>query len=186
DGCRVHLRFRTVDGGDYRQRLRCRRGDDAYVPQSCARGVGAPAGGRRYKRQATGQQIGHLHTGGDVGASVAQCDGEGKLVADIGRGVAHRLRQCQVGFRGRYGGVGLVVVRVRVERVGVVDRGRIRLWIGADHPGDESQGWLRGDNDGAHVPFARVRLVAPLAGGGRHQGETCGQTVLNGDAAGIV
>ena len=57
------------------------------------------------------QQVGHLHAGGGVGAVVDDGDGEGDLVADVGRRVADRLDEQQVGR-----------LRVHVRGVGVVGR----------------------------------------------------------------
>ena len=81
----------------------------ATVPTSPDAGgaaVAALAGRRAHEGQAGRQQVGHLHVGGGVGALVGQRDGEGDRVADVGRRVADRLGQRQVGLLRRLGGAG--------------------------------------------------------------------------------
>ena len=61
--------------------------------------VGALGGAVRDIAHTAGQDIFHFHTGGISGPVVGQLDGEGDIVAHIGRGIAYFLEQREVGHR---------------------------------------------------------------------------------------
>ena len=63
-----------------------------------------------------------------------------------------------------------VVARVRVELVGVGDRRRVRLRVGADDQGRDRQRLRPVDQDRADGPDPGDRVVVPLAGHGGDEG----------------
>ena len=81
-----------------------------------------------------------LHVGGVGRAGVGQRDGEGDGVADVGRGVADRLAQRQVGLLRVDRGAVAVVGRCSGSNWSAwLMRRRVRLRVGADHRGGDGQ-----------------------------------------------
>ena len=135
DGRRVGLGGGTDHGGGEGQ---CRRGivgERAHGPLAQELVVTALTGRRRHEIQPGRQQVIDRHAGGCIGAIVGQSDREGDRVADVGRRVAHRLVQGQVGLLRRLGGAGRVVGRVGVELVRGGNHRRVGLRLRGCPPG---------------------------------------------------
>src|SRR5262249_13107395 len=136
--------------------------------------------------QAGRQQVGERDVGGRVGAGIAQRDSEGDGVADVGRRVAHRLADGEVGPLGRLGGTGAVVAADRVELVAVADRGGGGLGAGAVHTGTDGQDGAGRAGQGADGPDASGAVVTADAGRGALEAEAGRDGVVDGDACGGV
>ena len=94
----------SCDRGLDRERLPSRRWPPSPTSRARSSGRRSPGCGvADDERQPGGQQVGHLHVGGGVGAVVGQGDGVGDRVAHVGGGVADRLGQRQVGLLRRHG-----------------------------------------------------------------------------------
>ncbi len=80
----------------------------------------------------------------------------------------------------------LVVARVGVELVGVAYGRRVEFGAGAHHTGGQPKESRGGGVHRPRVPYPGGAVVAPLAGGGRHESQPGRQLVVDQDAGGDV
>ena len=145
--------------------------DGADGPEAGADVVGPLARAGRDERQARRQQVADLDVGGGVRAVVGQRDGEGDRVAHVGRcGLLTVLVERQVGLLRRLGGAGGVVAGLGsnwsasvIVAVLVCGSGLTTVRHGSPASAASRRSTV------PTVQSAGGRVVAPLAGRGRHE-----------------
>src|SRR5262249_52789536 len=103
-------------------------------------------------------------------AGIGQGNGKRDGVADVGRGIADRLGDGEVGFLWVDRAAVAVVGGVRIVLVGVVDARGVGARAGTGDGGGDGQLLRRADRHRANGPDAGRGAIAALAGRGRHEG----------------